>query len=184
MKSPELLRKHCGFMSPIAHGSSLIHSANSSVQNRWSNTKKRTIATSSEEIAKKWQNELFDHEVTWTFENASWIHVACRLWMLPDPFSKLWRPKLVEQHPKNIGHCFFFLPMLQSATSKTSQSETWATFHATPPMTQTDSASLFWSFQSFKMMFGSDLWSICLHFWDVLSAELIGCIVWLHCLLC
>ena len=89
MKSHEFLRKHHGFMSPIAHGSSLIHSANSSVQNRWSNTKKRTIATSSEEMTKKQQNEVSDDEVTWTFEKTLWIHVAHRPWKLPDLFSKL-----------------------------------------------------------------------------------------------
>ena len=107
VKSPELLRKHHGFMSHLAHGSSLIHSANSSDQNRWSNTKKHTNAAFSEKMAKKWQNELFDREVTWTFEKILWIHVAHRARKFTDLFSKLWRPKLVEQHQK-MHNCSLF----------------------------------------------------------------------------
>ena len=52
-KSPELLIKHLGFMSPIAQRCSLIYSANSRDQNWCSNTKKHTIAASSEKMAKK-----------------------------------------------------------------------------------------------------------------------------------
>ena len=89
MKSHEFLRKHCEFMSPIAHGSSMIYSANSRDQNQWSNTEKHTLAASSEKMAKKWQNELSDDEVKWIFEKTLWIHVAHRPWKLPDPFSKL-----------------------------------------------------------------------------------------------
>ena len=56
MKSHEFFRKHFWFKSPIAHGCSLICSANSSYQNQLSNSNKHTNVACSEKMAKKWQN--------------------------------------------------------------------------------------------------------------------------------